>query len=193
MHLHAIPTAAWSLPPHPSSTSLFHIPSQILGNWILPSLPHMTLGSLPSQILGNWILPSLPTNHVRFSSTDQFCSPKRRRRSLFTGSQSTGSLPAGSQSTGSLSTGSLPTGSHPTGSHPTGSLPTAVPHGRESNFSYFGIPPASDLGIDYMPGDADLNKTTMASADPHAAVAFAAHYLGGSPVQQHRGPMAGGI
>ena len=163
MHLHAIPTAAWSLPPHPSSTSLFHIPSQILGNWILPSLPHMTLGSLPSQILGNWILPSLPTNHVRFSSTDQFCSPKRRRRSLFTGSQS------------------------------TGSLPTAVPHGRESNFSYFGIPPASDLGIDYMPGDADLNKTTMASADPHAAVAFAAHYLGGSPVQQHRGPMAGGI
>ena len=32
----------------------------------------------------------------------------------------------------------------------------------------------------------------MAGADPHAAIAFAAKYLGGSPIQQHRGPMADG-
>jgi hypothetical protein len=54
--------------------------------------------------------------------------------------------------------------------------------------------PAGDdaLGVDYLPGDADLNKTTMAGANPRAAIAFAVRYLGGSPVQQHRGPMADG-
>ena len=33
-------------------------------------------------VLGNFVLPSRPPSHGRFASTDQFCSPKRRRRRL---------------------------------------------------------------------------------------------------------------
>lgn len=32
------------------------------------------------EVLGDFYLADLPPNHVRFSSTTQFCSPKRRRR-----------------------------------------------------------------------------------------------------------------
>lgn len=94
------------------------------------------------EVLGNWYLEDLPPNHVRFSSTDQFCSPKRRRlRGVGNGSPRSDS---------------------------------------------------ADLGINYLPGDADLNKTTMAGADPRAAIDFAQRYLGGSAIQQHRGPMGDG-
>ena len=92
------------------------------------------------EVLGDWYLPALPPCHVRFSSVDQFCSPKRRRR-----------------------------------------LRASAPP-----------LPSLDLGVAYSPGDADTNKTTMAGADPRAAIDFAVRYLGGSPVQQHRGPMADG-
>ena len=93
------------------------------------------------EVLGNFLIDELPPNHVRFGSTDQFCSPKRKRRRL-----------------------------------------TASPDGGR-------VP---SLGVDYLPGDADLNKTTMAGAEPEVAIAFAVRYLGASPIQQHRGPMADG-
>ena len=93
------------------------------------------------EVLGDWYLPHLPPNHIRFSSTDQFCSPKRRRQ-------------------------------------------------RQRRQRQLAVD--DDLGVDYLPGDADTNKTTMAGADPAAAITFAVTYLGGSPIQQHRGPMADG-
>ena len=82
---------------------------------------------------------------VRFSSTDQFCSPKRRRV-------------------------------------------------RRASLASPDAPPsmAEQLGRLYTGGDADMNKTTMAGADPDAAIDFVVRYLGGSPVQQHRGPMGDG-
>uniref|UniRef100_A0A7S4Q8B7 Uncharacterized protein n=1 Tax=Alexandrium monilatum TaxID=311494 RepID=A0A7S4Q8B7_9DINO len=48
------------------------------------------------------------------------------------------------------------------------------------------------LGGGLDPGSADVNKTTMAGADPDAAVDFAVRYLGGARVQQARGPPADG-
>jgi hypothetical protein len=80
------------------------------------------------EVLGNFVLPSLPPSHVRFSSTDQFCSPKRRRRAAL--------APSGGG-------------------------------GGVAGLAW------DALGVDYSPGDADTNKTTMAGADPEAAVAFA--------------------
>ena len=92
----------------------------------------------------------LPANHVRLSSTQQFCTPKRRR------------LGGGGGGGG--------------GSHLRGGA-TVVP---------------IDFGVRYSAGDADVNKTTMAAADPDAAVDFAVRYLGASRVQQHRGAVADG-
>ena len=91
------------------------------------------------EVLGNWVLAALPPSHVRFSSTDQFCSPKRRR-----------------------------------------------------NLRGGPALPWDALGVDYSPGDADTNKTTIAGADPDAAIDFVVRYLGASRVEQHRGPMANG-
>ena len=76
------------------------------------------------EVLGNFVLPSLPPSHVRFSSTDQFCSPKRRRRAAL--------APSGGG-------------------------------GGVAGLAW------DALGVDYSPGDADTNKTTMAGADPEAA------------------------
>ena len=125
---------------------------------VLPFTGHVV------EVLGNWYLPNLPPKHVRFSSTDQFCSPKRRlraeapRRRAGATDDTTAEIDAGTAlRNGALSSGAL-----------------------------------NDLGVDYLPGDADLNKTTMSGADPYAAIDFAVRYLGGSPIQQHRGPMADG-
>lgn len=97
------------------------------------------------EVLGNFMIDGLPREHVRFSSTDQFCSPKRRRQ---------------------------------------------LRDQRSGGGS--GSSDGDPLGVNYQNGDADLNKTTMAGADPEAAVAFAVRYLGGSPIQQHRGPQGDG-
>jgi len=105
------------------------------------------------EVLGNFMIDVLPRHHVRFSSTDQFCSPKRLRRRL--GESNSGIHGGGGSSSSSSSS-------------------------------------SSSLGINYKNGDADLNKTTMAGADPEAAIAFAVRYLGGSPIQQHRGPQGDG-
>jgi len=110
---------------------------------VIPGTAHVV------EVLGNWFLPHLPPHHVRFSSTDQFCSPKRRSLRARRGLRAPQS----------------------------GAAATAL---------------INQLGVDYLPGGADLNKTTMAGAQPAAAIAFAVRYLGGSPIQQHRGPMADG-
>jgi hypothetical protein len=89
------------------------------------------------EVLGDFVparSPVLPENHLRLSSTDQFCTPKRRRLS-------------------------------------------------NDGFS---------LGVSYRAGDADINKTTMASADPDAGIDFAMRYLGAARIQQGRGPQADG-
>ena len=121
------------------------------------------------EVLGDWV-PSppgaLPSSHVRFSSTDQFCSPKRRRALL-------GGGDGGGDGRGGR-----------------GGRGDGRGDGRAGGGG--GGDARAALGVDYSAGDADTNKTTMAGADPDAAVAFAARYLGATPVQQHRGPMADG-
>eukprot|EP00929_Paragymnodinium_shiwhaense_P063389 TRINITY_DN31666_c2_g1_i1.p1 TRINITY_DN31666_c2_g1~~TRINITY_DN31666_c2_g1_i1.p1 ORF type:complete len:671 (-),score=73.42 TRINITY_DN31666_c2_g1_i1:120-2045(-) len=89
------------------------------------------------EVLGDYDTDApLPANYIRFSSTQQFCTPKRR-----------------------LSEG--------------GSF-------------------MDELGVNYRSGDADINKTTFASADPDKAVEFAVKYLGASRIQQGRAPPADG-
>eukprot|EP00931_Biecheleriopsis_adriatica_P116167 TRINITY_DN91847_c0_g1_i1.p1 TRINITY_DN91847_c0_g1~~TRINITY_DN91847_c0_g1_i1.p1 ORF type:complete len:671 (-),score=57.20 TRINITY_DN91847_c0_g1_i1:19-1974(-) len=48
------------------------------------------------------------------------------------------------------------------------------------------------LGVNYHHGDADLNKTTFAAADPAAGIDFAVRYLSASRLKQGRGPAADG-
>ena len=40
---------------------------------VIPGTGHVV------EVLGDFFLPNLPPTHIRFSSTDQFCSPKRLR------------------------------------------------------------------------------------------------------------------
>lgn len=134
---------------------------------VLPATAHVV------EILGDFYIDQLPPQHIRFSSTDQFCSPKRRklvsalRTPLYVATDPSPWLDTEARA-GPEGRGAAPLGPP---------APALAPH---------------SLGVDRQPGDADLNKTTMAGADPEAAIAFAARYLGGAPIQQHRGPMADG-
>ena len=102
------------------------------------------------EVLGDFVLGSpLPPTHVRLSSTQQFCTPKRRRDRRRR-------------------------------------LGADRPAGRDSPFAW------DTFGPVYAAGDADGNKTTIAGADPDAAVDFAVAYLGASRVEQKRGPEGDG-
>lgn len=48
------------------------------------------------------------------------------------------------------------------------------------------------FGVNYAAAGADVNKTTMAAADPEKAVDFVVRYLGAARLQQVRGPPADG-
>ena len=93
------------------------------------------------EVLGDFYLADLPPNHVRFSSTTQFCSPKRRRRRALAATHA---------------------------SHGPAASASASTNARY-NAQYNALDP-NELGINYHNGDADLNKTTMAGADPEASI-----------------------
>jgi hypothetical protein len=159
---------SYDLPPLPSS----HLPppTQVpfftgLSGGLYESLYVVIPGTVSIvEILGDFTTPTpIPENHIRLSSTQQFCTPKRRL-----GEESALKRRRLRQAEGQ----------------------TEGAWGHTEGLS-FPLDPAA-LGVAYSAGDADINKTTIAGCDPTALVTFAQRYLGGSPIQQHRGVPADG-
>jgi hypothetical protein len=151
------------------------------------------------EILGDYTTRvPISENHIRISSTQQFCTPKRRRlrrlRMIFgpdDEEEAAKTTKAGTGPNGSSRRGSkgMLKGRRLRAERQIERQDESV-WGRAEDNSFPLGPNA--LGIAYAAGDADTNKTTIAGCDPHALILFSQRYLGGGPIQQHRGVPADG-